>query len=312
MAWFESRLPQADTSTLTQRNIYIVPTASGWAFGAMLIVLLLASINYQLSLGFALTFLLAGSAIVSMHMTHGTLRGLTLHLRPVTPVFAGQPARLEVVLTNPGRARHGIGLAFRDRRTFGPGLSWIDVPALGQQAAQLALTPDRRGWHGVPALTAETRFPFGLFRAWTVWRPAARVLAWPRLEHPAPPLPPSPADGAEAALAQRTAGGEFDGVRAWRREDSMRQIVWKKAARTGTLVSRDTSASTRRELWLDWAAARTASGDPEERLSRLAAWVVSANRLGLPCALRLPALEVPPGQGDAHRRQLLEALALWD
>jgi hypothetical protein len=45
--------------------------------------MLLASINYQLNLGYALTFLLAGAGLVSMHLTHGTLRGLTLHLRPV-------------------------------------------------------------------------------------------------------------------------------------------------------------------------------------------------------------------------------------
>ena len=46
-------------------------------------VLLLASINYQLNLGYLLTFLLAGSGVVAMHVTHGTLRGLTLHLLPV-------------------------------------------------------------------------------------------------------------------------------------------------------------------------------------------------------------------------------------
>ena len=52
-------------------------------FALTLVVLLLASINYQLNLGYVLTFLLAGSGVVSMHVTHGTLRGLTLHLRPV-------------------------------------------------------------------------------------------------------------------------------------------------------------------------------------------------------------------------------------
>ena len=48
--------------------------------GATLLVLLVASINYQLNLGYLLTFLLAGSAVVGMHVCHGTLRGMTLHL----------------------------------------------------------------------------------------------------------------------------------------------------------------------------------------------------------------------------------------
>ena len=54
----------------------------------------MASINYQLNLGYLLTFLLAGSGVVGMHVTHGTLRGLTLHLLPPAPVFAGASAPL--------------------------------------------------------------------------------------------------------------------------------------------------------------------------------------------------------------------------
>jgi uncharacterized protein (DUF58 family) len=118
----------------------------------------------------------------------------------------------------------------------------------------------------------ETGFPFGLFRAWTVWRPAARVLAWPQPEHPAPPLPPSAGRTGEERPHRRGAGSELDGVRPWRRGDSMRQVVWKKVARSGELVSRETAGTAARELWLDWAD--TAGGDAEKRLSRLAAWVL--------------------------------------
>ena len=68
-------------------------------------------------------------------------------------------------------------------------------------------------------------------------------------------------------------GGEFDGVRSYRRGDAMRRIVWKKAAKTGELVSRDTSESASRELWLDFDGAGLA--DVEARLSRLAAWTLA-------------------------------------
>src|SRR6195952_4191835 len=72
--WVNSRQPRTDTLLLTQRNVYILPTRAGWMFAVTLVVLLLASINYQLNLGYVLTFLLAGSGVVSMHITHGTLR----------------------------------------------------------------------------------------------------------------------------------------------------------------------------------------------------------------------------------------------
>jgi hypothetical protein len=71
--WRDCR--STDTWTLGQRNIYILPTVSRLAFALTLVVMLLASINYQLNLGYVLTFLLAGAALVSMHLTHGTCAG---------------------------------------------------------------------------------------------------------------------------------------------------------------------------------------------------------------------------------------------
>ena len=311
IGWIENRLPRSDTWTLSQRNIYILPTRAGWAFAFMLLVMLIGSINYQLNLGYLLTFLLASCAAVSMHITHGTLKGLTLRLRPVASVFAGEPAQLEVVLTSPGALRHGIGLSLFDTRRFGWRQGFIDVPAHGSASARLSMVPERRGRHRVPTLTIETRFPLGMFRAWTVWRPAAEVTAWPRPETPPPPLPPSQAIGGEGRHQKRTEGGEFDGVRAWRRGDAMRQVVWKKVARTGELVSRDGSTALNRELWLDWNGARVTGGGLEERLSRMAAWILEAERSGQPWGLRLPQRDTAPATGDAHRIQALETLALW-
>jgi uncharacterized protein (DUF58 family) len=301
--WWQSRLPLTDTWRLGQRNIYILPTKAGLTFAGTLVIMMLASINYQLNLGFALTFLLMGAALVSMHQTHGNLRGLTLHLRPAGPGHAGEPAALEVVITNPGRARLALALHFEDRGTHGRSFTWSDVPAQGQVSAQLTLTPQRRGWHAVPPLVMETVFPFGLFMAWTVWRPAARVLAWPQPEAAAPPLPVSASSSGDDQSHRRNSGSEWDGVRPWRRGDTMRQVVWKKMARSGELVSRETAGTVQRELVLDWVD--TAGTDLEARLSRMTAWVL------LVWGLRLPRTDLPPGQGDLQRRAALDLLALW-
>jgi uncharacterized protein (DUF58 family) len=310
-AWFQSRLPRTDSLLLTQRNVYILPTRAGLMFAATLVVLLLASINYQLNLGYVLTFLLAGSGLVSMHVTHNTLRGLSLHLRPVAPVFAGEPAALEAVLTSPASLRYGIGLKVlaADDRALG----FIDVPAGGQAVAHLSFVPERRGWHEVPTLSAETRFPLGLFRAWTVWRPAAQVLAYPAPERPAPALPAARAVPGGPTQSRSADGGEIEGVRAYRRGDPLKLVFWKKAAKTleagGDLVSRDTSTSVQQQLWLEWQACGGLA--PEERLSRLSAWTLAAQRAGVEYGLRLPGQDIEPAEGEAQRRRCLEALALW-
>jgi len=309
--WWQKRLPRSDTQTLTQGNVYILPTQAGWMFALTLLVLLLASINYQLNLGYVLTFLLAGSGVVSMHVTHGTLRGLTLHLRPVAPGFAGEPVVLDIVLTSPGTSRFGIGLRLLDAP--GATLAWIDVPGGGQATAHVSFVPAVRGLHDVPTLSAETRFPLGLFRAWTVWRPAARHLVYPRPESPAPAPPSTRPIVGGPTRSRHGESGEVEGVRAYRRGDPMKLVAWKKAAQaleTGAeLVSRDTSVSARQELWLDWAACGPVS--PEERLSRLAAWTLVAERAGTDFGLRLPGVDLAPEGGEAQRRRCLEALALW-
>jgi len=310
-AWLQARLPRNDTLVLTQGNIYILPTRAGFMFGFTLLVLLVASVNYQLNLGYVLTFLLAGSGIVSMHLTHATLRGLTLHLKPVSAVFAESPAVLDVVLSAPAKARFGIGLKVVS--TPGSTLAWTNVPAGGQATVQVSFVPGSRGLHDVPALSAETRFPLGLFRAWTVWRPAARLLVYPKVE-PAAPKPPAarPVPGGPSQ-SRSVDGGEIEGVRAYRRGDALKLIAWRKAAKAletgGELVTRDTSASTHQELWLDWTAC--AGLAPEDRLSRLTAWTLAAHRAGADYGLRLPGFELAPADGEAQRRRSLEALALW-
>ena len=109
--WFHARLPRTDTLVLNQRNVYILPTRAGWMLAFTLLLLLVGSINYQLNLGYLLTFLLAGSAVAGMHICHANLRGLALHLTPPSPAHAGQAATLDIRLGNERtKARYGIGV----------------------------------------------------------------------------------------------------------------------------------------------------------------------------------------------------------
>ena len=308
--WFHSRLPLADSITLTQRNVYILPTWPGFMLGATLLVLLVASINYQLNLGYLLTFLLAGSAVVGMHVCHGTLRGLTMNLIAPDAQYTGASAIIGINLVSDRRSvRHGIGMSVMGTGKETPHWVWTDVPAQGSCTVHVAFKPERRGLHRVPTLTAETRFPLGTFRVWTVWRPAAHVLVYPAAEQPhPPPLPAGEPRAGGAAAAHLHATGEYDGVRAYRRGDPLKLVVWKKAAKADELVSRDAQQAQQFELWLDFA--HTGISNTEHKLSRLCAWVLEADKRSLDYGLRLPGLEIKPSTGLAHKKRCLEALAL--
>lgn len=307
--WLQ-RLTPRDRVQLTQRNVYILPTRPGVMLALTLVVLLLASINFQLNLGYVLTFLLTGCALVSMHVAHANLRGLELQLLAPQAQFAGSNALLTVRLLNARKSpRWGIALALMGSAHW----SWTDVAAQGSTEVQIAFRPQRRGLHALPAITAETRFPLGTFRVWTVWRVATQLLVYPAPEVHAPPFPAGE-PGAHGAQQQRLHNsGEYDGVRQYRRGDPLKLVLWKKAAKSDTLVSRDAQQAQQFALWLDYSAASVAHSAQarEQRLARLCAWVLRADQLGLHYGLRLPGVEIAPGSGDAQRRACLQALALF-
>ena len=66
-AWFYgARAPEHGAITLGHRRVYILPTRLGLMFGVTLAIMLVGSINYVLSLGFMLTFVLGGLALAGM------------------------------------------------------------------------------------------------------------------------------------------------------------------------------------------------------------------------------------------------------
>jgi len=86
---FRASVPEASPVTLVQRRIFILPTRQGYTFAFTVMVLLVASINYALSLGFVLTFTLVSMAGVAMLHTWRNLAHLKLRPGRCDPVFAG-------------------------------------------------------------------------------------------------------------------------------------------------------------------------------------------------------------------------------
>ncbi|MGH8819964.1 MAG: DUF58 domain-containing protein, partial [Rhodoferax sp.] len=248
--------------------------------------------------------------VVGMHVCHGTLHGITLSLTAPGECFMGASALLDIQLVSTRRSiRYGIGVSVQGSHHW----AWTNVPAQGGARVQVAFAPEHRGLRPVPTLTAETRFPLGTFGVWTIWRPAAQMLVYPQPEIFPPPLPPGEPRAGGVATLQVQGGTEFDGVRAYRRSDPLKRVVWKQAAKalargSDELVSRDTEQAQRYELWLDLAQA--GADGTEQKLSRLCAWVLAADRLGVDYGLRLPGVEIRPGSGAVQRKKCLEALAL--
>ncbi len=326
--WWAARSPRQDQISLSQRNIYIVPSRAGWAFAGVVLVLLLASINEQINLGYALSFLLSGTALSAVYLTHGNLQGLTLRFQHARSVHAGQVLNVGIVLnsSNPRQGRFGLWITAGTKppanATQGPvHPQSADLQAGRECPLELDIATQEHGWLTLPRIVIETRYPLGLFRAWAYWRPQTRVLIWPALEASPPPLPNLTHAGMpQASHASANALEVPEGLREYRRGDPMRRIAWKKsfhAPTSGTgLISREPNTGQSPDVWLDFEHSPGLHALSEQaRLSRLATWLLMAEEAaaagGVRYGLRLPGQETPCQAGNAHLRHCLDALALW-
>lgn len=302
---FPPRGPEAGPVVLSQRRVYILPTSAGLMFAVTLALLLIGSINYNLSLGYILTFLLAGVGVVSILHTWRNLARVALRPAKARPVFAGDSALFHTLIDNPG-AHQRLSLALQL-----PGMDavYFDVPPRGAQDVEAGMPAERRGVLRPGRFRIFTVYPAGLFYAWANVELDLHCLVYARPEPGHVPLPP-----AQAATGQggtRGSGEEdFSGLRTYQEGDPPRRIAWKASARTDMFLTKQFSGSAAAELWLNLADIPDMLG-LEARLSRLTRWIVDAETAGLRFGLRLPGIEFEPEFGASHRDRCLQAVALY-
>jgi len=294
----------APVTHLGPGRVYILPTGIGLVFAFMTFAMLMGSMNYNNNLSFVLTFILAGLGFVSMHQCQRNLVGLELSFAGVEPVFAGQSALFRIAITNHSRkARNGIML-YKDgdvseTHDLLPGESKVFV---------LAVPTAQRGYQRLERFGIRTFFPFELFRSWAWLHMNLSGLVYPQAAVTAPPPPPTQSAHGHR---QHDARGEedFAGLREFHEGDSPRHVAWKAFARSEQLLSKQFAGADTSSQWFDFDEVR--AEDVELRLSILTRWIIDTDRTLADYGLRLPGQTFPPAHGELHRRNCLEALALF-
>ncbi|MGH8753812.1 MAG: DUF58 domain-containing protein, partial [Burkholderiales bacterium] len=230
---FKLKGPEAGPVVLTQRRVFILPTRRGLLFGALLLLLLTGSINYNLSLGYVLTFLLAAMGIISMLHAFRNLAGLQVRPGKTNPVFAGEHASFAVCVDNHRTLpRYAIALTRNKQAPV-----FCDVAQSATATAEVSVAATRRGWLWPGRITLFTRFPLGLFHAWSYVELDSRCLVYPRPDSSKLP-PPKPHSQTGAGFESGQGYDDFIGLRPHQPSDSPRQIAWKAAARDYGLLTK--------------------------------------------------------------------------
>ncbi len=301
------RPPEPAPIVLAQRRVYVLPTRAGLAYASALGVILLGAMNYNLSLGHALVFLLAGLGIVAILHTFRNL--VLLEIRPgrCEPVFAGSLAQFALVLENQRlEARTSLRLFIDDDAPLE-----VDIGPHASALTTLGARAAKRGWMPMPRITIETTWPLGLVRAWSYAVPDLNCLVYPAPAAKAPPLPWG-GESAQGSTRDGRGADDFSGLRKHQVADAPRHVAWKAVARQqdGPLLTKLFSGAAAQQIWLDRNALPDAI-DSEQRLSILARWMLDADAAGLIWGLRMPAVQLAPDNGPAQLGAGLRALALY-
>ena len=221
------RPPETAPIRLTQRRIYILPTSGGLLLAMTLLLMLMGCINYNLGLGYVLTFLLAGIGLVSILHTFRNLAQLELRPGRADPVFAGEQAIYPVLVDNP-TALSRIAVAMLPVHTLlgETNAAFCDPAPFAQTRCDVRIPTHRRGRMRLPRLRVFTTYPLGLFHAWSYVELDSSCLIYPKPEAGAVPLPPprgGEAEGSHSGQGQ----DDFIGLRRYAPGDSLRQVAWK-------------------------------------------------------------------------------------
>lgn len=301
---FRARAEDTLPHIVEHQRIYIVPSKRGCAFLCALILMLIATVNYALSLGYALCFLLTGLFATTLLHTYRNLAGVTVKSITAENCFAGQAARFHIALASTDdRSRQGIHLSARNGESIR-----FHVNPHSSHMAVLELASGQRGTLDLGRLTLKSDWPLGLWTTWSYLHVPVQCLVYPKPETDAPPLPGTAGED-KAELASQGLQGDVSGLRDYIPGDSPSLIAWKSVARGLGLQVRTFDSLTGNAHTV-LGLQQTGQIDIEAQLSRLCAWILQAEAMRTDYALQLPEASLASDHGHTHELSALQALAM--
>lgn len=299
--WLSSKSPRKKIFNLSQRNVYIFPSALGMAFLLMLLLMLLTAINYQNSLIYLLTFFLGTIFFISIWMCFLNLSGLRIEAKDPGRCFEGEVSHFNVRLLK----QKGLPLALKVGENKEEAQR---VPFLDQDCVDLSIVGKKklRGRHVIQRLYIESRFPFGLVLAWTWLKLDAECWVYPKPVF-SEPNGLSENEGVNTELPLPSS--DLNELREYQHGDATNRILWKKYAAKDQLIVRDVDLGFFSPNWVDWDY----YSDPtEERLRHLCFDVCQLSEMSHPFGFKIPGHKISPNVGAIHKQQCLDALALFN
>lgn len=277
-----------------------MPTSFGFAFGTMALVLFFLAVGYANNLIYIFVFFLISVALTGVLVTNKNVDGVEAENLQAESFFAEEKGTLVVTLKN-----HFSSSAWEINTYFEKSEEKSFLSALNpaeEKNISVFWTSQQRGRIRLPRLIIQSTFPFGLLRAWKVYRKPREILVYParKGERSFPLSSLSSEDFSNTGL--------FRDHRTYQSTDSMMRVDWRASARRQELLVKNFEHQDKPTLHFLWSQTEYLN-NIEDRLSQLCLWIDEAERKGHQYSLQIGTHQTSLERGPAHWKRCLEVLA---
>jgi uncharacterized protein (DUF58 family) len=222
-------------------------TRAGWVYFGGIILVALAALNTGNNLLFLVLACLISIILMSGILSSITLSGVEMRLELPEHIFAGQPVRANIDLSNEKHTLPSFSLrveATKPKDAPAPAMLETPVyfpyvPKRDRVQQSVPMTFTRRGVHRQDTFRIVTRFPFGFLQKARRLDLKTEAVVYPSVapsEEFVEILP-----GLHGALESLSKGRGQDlyALRGYVANDSVRHVHWKASARLGSLMVRE-------------------------------------------------------------------------
>lgn len=257
-----------------QTGLTMNVTSAGWLFCSFILIVAISAVSTGNNLLYMILAALLSMMIVSGISSRLSLGDVSVSLRFPDHIFAGDPVKLDVTLTNQKKIFPSFSLSVstaeskgkkkkgeKDAEVPGELAHFAILPARAKARATLTRTFAKRGVFPVNGFNIATRFPFGFVERKRFVEASGQLIVYP---HPKPvddfyhllPL-------THGQVESNTKGGGSDlyAIRPYVPSDHPRYVDWKATAKSSRLMVRE---YTREDDWRATIALDTTGGSETE------------------------------------------------
>ncbi|MGS0680051.1 DUF58 domain-containing protein [Shewanella sp. 125m-7] len=302
--WIVRRLPATEQIILSHKSIFILPTKFGWAWLFLLTLLFLFGTNYQNNLVMGLSFLLLSIFNTCIIYSYKNLAGLTLSSSKAKHNVAGRPIYFPINLSSHSNA-YEIQLNFKNQP-----LENVKQVSNHQTQTLVTFNESHRGLNHPGRITVETRYPLGLFRAWSQVDLALSQLVFSQPIVDATPNKLSAYQGDDHQDTGKYVAGvdEYKGLKEYIVGEPLKQVAWKQWAQGRGMLTKEFEEPQDAPLWLQL---EKEPQDIELALSHLAWHTEQLSNKNQVFGLIIAGNSITPSHGEQHRIKIQTQLALF-